>query len=1088
MSGALYHKPAKALSAKAAPAPPSLALNLKAPVTAALAPLSSEDMARVQGRQGLDAVGVHRRLPQAVAALTVEGEANRTSVPGAWVDSSAGPIWRLHVIAREAFAMRVHFHDFAVGDGRVWVHTNDGQTAGPYSGTGLFDNGDFWSDIVFGESLTIEYQPAGGSGAPVAVPFEVREVSHIWRDPRDMVAGSPAPPWPAAQSSPAALESAKAIEPQRANAGGDPVEQAAPCQIDVNCAPEWAQTAQGVGMILFETGEGTAVCSGSMLNTRANTFDPYFLTAAHCLKTEAVARTILSFWRFQSQTCNGPAPDLNSVPRTSQGAHVLSTLGDFGDAKGDMTFLQVLGELPDGIFFEGWDPTHQAFGTRVTGIHHPRGTYKRISSGTIVPDTYFDTNPQNYALVAETQGRTESGSSGSALFSQPGVVVGALSFGLKTDNVCALNPSPAGYTQFSVIYPQIRSYLESSQGPPTVETPTTLQSGQAERYQFGPVTSAVLFTGEDEFVLNIPDGAARVTLTMTADNANVDADLFVRFDQPVAVDSGNVIADFSSESTSGNEQIVIDSTTSPALRSGSLYVAIGLFDTNVVSSGSLTATIEMAPPPEAPVDVTLTPGQPFTYDLPAVSNPTLFEGSSAFRIDVPQGATQLDVQINTTTPGADVDLHVRRGTPPVVQNGEIVSDLESTSLSGNELVTLTTDTGLTPGTYYAALSVWTENTRVQGQIRADILTTNGAGSGAQVLSSGEQGRFDFPSVDAPSFFSDTIFAVDVPAGASRLVVDLVTETANADLDLFVRLGQPPAVEDSQVVANYSAEGLTGNEQIVIDASSSPPLQPGRYYFGMVVYTTGVATTGRVTATVGGSTVQLGAVTNAASFEAGVVSPGQIVSLFGSGMGPAQGVQPGLDASGRVPTYAGGVVVLFGGVPGPLFFVRGDQINAQVPYDVAGRGAIDVVVIYNGVTTNVTQVQVRDAAPGFFEIADGSNRAIAVNSNGTLNSASNPAARGDYVIFYATGGGLATSGNDEGLPAPSNPLATLNLPTTVRFGGVAATPFFSGLAPGFAGLVQVNVFIPTNAPTGSAVPLELLVGGFSGSKRPTIAIQ
>ena len=206
------------------------------------------------------------------------------------------------------------------------------------------------------------------------------------------------------------------------------------------------------------------------------------------------------------------------------------------------------------------------------------------------------------------------------------------------------------------------------------------------------------------------------------------------------------------------------------------------------------------------------------------------------------------------------------------------------------------------------------------------------------------------------------------------------------------------------------------------------------------------------------------------------------------MGPAQGVQPGLDPSGRVPTFVEGTIVLFGGVPAPLFFVRADQINAQVPYSVAGRGVIDVVVITNGVATNVTQVQVRDAAPGFFMFQDGSNRVIALNSDGSINSPENPARRGDFVVLYITGAGLTDGANEEGLPAPSNPLALTRLPARVRFGGVEQTPFFTGLAPGFAGLTQVNVFIPQNSPAGAVVPLTLVVGGFAGGVQPTISIQ
>lgn len=1094
MHGAVYHKPNKGSAAAAEVRPPSLALNLPQPVAAALNPLTTADMARVRGRAGLEAIGVHRRLPAAVVALSEEGGANRTTVSGAWEQTDAGPIWRLQVISREAFATRLHFHDFQVGAGRVWLHAADGQVAGPYSGAGLFENGDFWSDLVFGQSVTIEYQPAPGEAAGLSVPFELREISHIWRDPQTLATGGLAPPpvpgiIPQGSGPSAGVKSVSAT-PVRADAPA--VEQEAACHLDVTCSQQWAQTARGVGMILFEQDGSTGVCSGSMLNTRGSSFVPYFLTAAHCLKTESVARTVLSFWGFQSASCNARPPELRDVPRTRGGARLLSTLGDFGDAKGDMTFLEILGDLPDGVFFQGWDPSPQPFGSQVVGIHHPRGTYKRISGGSIVPDRIFDTDAATYAMVAETNGRTERGSSGSALFSEPGVVVGALSFGLKADDVCALNPSPAGYTHFSVFFPMIRQFLDSTGSPPPPPTapPTVLLPGQSERFSFPARADAVLYNGSDSFVVEVPTDAVRVRITLVSDDPSVDADLFARFDVDNAETTSGFEFDFVSEGPDGNEQIVLDASSTPPLRPGALFVSIRVFTPGAASRGAITAEFELTAPPPLPTQQDLTPGQPVSFSLPAVAGPRLFD-SGPYRIVAPEGATQLDVQIKTATPGVDVDLHLSRDTPPFVRDGGIVSDFASISLTGEELITVTPDNGLAPGTYFATLAVWTEDARSEGEIRADVLTGPGPDAGgATVLSSGETGRFNLDAVTSPTFFDGRIFAIDVPAGATRLVVDLVTETPAADLDLFVRLGQPPAVEDLEVVANFKSEGLTGTEQIVIDANSRPPLQAGRYFVGLVVYSPGIATTGRVVATVeaGAPTVELSAVANAASFEGGVVAPGQIVSLFGSQMGPAVGVQPGLDGNGRLPTFVSGTIVLFGGVPAPLFFVRADQINAQVPYSLAGRGVIDVVVITNGVATNVQQVRVQEAAPGLFELGGDPARVIALNSDGSINSPSNPARRGDFVILYATGGGLTNGPNTEGQPAPSNPFALTRLPVTVRFGNVDQSPFFAGLAPGFAGLLQINIFVPDNAPTGGAVPLALFVGGFTGSRQPTIAIQ
>ena len=101
---------------------------------------------------------------------------------------------------------------------------------------------------------------------------------------------------------------------------------AADCHLDVTCYPEWSSSATGVARIFFETSEGSFACSGTLLNNRRQDLTPYFLTAAHCVDTEEEARSVTAFWSYQTQTCNGDLPDLQSVPHT-EGASLLSTLG-----------------------------------------------------------------------------------------------------------------------------------------------------------------------------------------------------------------------------------------------------------------------------------------------------------------------------------------------------------------------------------------------------------------------------------------------------------------------------------------------------------------------------------------------------------------------------------------------------------------------------------------------------------------------------------------------------------------------------------------------------------------------------------------
>jgi hypothetical protein len=123
--------------------------------------------AQVPVRPRANQIGEHRILPP------------QDLSKGAWITKPR--VWRLALRSRAAAAMRVHFLDFQVGQGRVWVH-NGKDWFGPYTGGGLYGDGDFWSHVTPGDRLVIEYAPAkGGERRPP--PFRVREVSHLRVDP-----------------------------------------------------------------------------------------------------------------------------------------------------------------------------------------------------------------------------------------------------------------------------------------------------------------------------------------------------------------------------------------------------------------------------------------------------------------------------------------------------------------------------------------------------------------------------------------------------------------------------------------------------------------------------------------------------------------------------------------------------------------------------------------------------------------------------------------------------------------------------------------------------------------------------------------
>ena len=992
----------KALSTErtAAPRPPGLQLSLPSPAAVALPPLGPNDLQRLQPQEGRPPlIGVHRRLPAGAVTRSFSGGAVKTTAEGAWQSTAVGRLWRLKMTSPSARAMRIHFRDFAIGAGSLWLYSASGQVVGPYTGSGLYGDGDFWSGIVFGDSLTIEYLPDGAS-AKEAVPFQIVAISHIWDDafggdveggvrwpqgalgssdrrgslkplpdrinvavgtqlkksrltkaiqlversaslqqPRPKAArpltpgrpvsfsrgpvdsptlfsgdnsfrlevpdnasrvtftlesvdpdvdvdlyvrfgednavqdrmvvtdyssegltgneeivitrqsdpplragtyfvsvgifdtgvvamctltaeveldGEAPPPTSDGTLTPSqpvsfqrgpvdnprlfarndsfrlevpedasrvtfTLESDVDVElvvrygednavedrslvtdhrsrnpagnerilitprsdpPLRSGtyfvsvavwatgvvanctltaeveldgedqtpiSGGTltpgqpadfrlgPVDSqtlftgdhsfrleapenaarvtftlesvdpdvdlalfvrygedntvqdggavfdhgsrnpegnerigitrrsdpplragtyfvsiavrstgvvaegtltatvetdAADCHLDATCYPEWSSSATSVATIVFETSGGTSRrCSGTLLTNRRQDFTPYFLTAAHCVDTEAEARSVTAYWFYQTQTCNGELPDLQTVPRT-EGAHLLATLGGGIEERvnpdGDMTLLQLEGDLPDGVWFQGWDANPQPFGTQVTGIHHPGnddwGFFKRLSFGQIIPDPSSGTFEDDvYAVVSYTQGYTQQGSSGSALFNNPGTVVGALSRGRGTENICRIGGSLSAYTHFSVFYPHIRQFIDSA---------SPLTPGQPATFRLEPVDTPTTFLGGSSFRLEVPENASRVTFTLESVDPDINVDLYVRYGEDNDIRDGRVISDYSSEGPTGNEEIIITRQSDPPLRAGTYFVSLGVRTTGVVAEGTVRAEFD----------------------------------------------------------------------------------------------------------------------------------------------------------------------------------------------------------------------------------------------------------------------------------------------------------------------------------------------------------------------------------------------------------------------------------------------------------------------------------------------------------------
>ncbi|MGA3017523.1 MAG: IPT/TIG domain-containing protein [Bryobacteraceae bacterium] len=238
---------------------------------------------------------------------------------------------------------------------------------------------------------------------------------------------------------------------------------------------------------------------------------------------------------------------------------------------------------------------------------------------------------------------------------------------------------------------------------------------------------------------------------------------------------------------------------------------------------------------------------------------------------------------------------------------------------------------------------------------------------------------------------------------------------------------------------------------------------------------------------GGFQIKIAAVANAGSNLAGPVSGGEIVVLYGTGMGPAGLVQYTPGANGQVPTTLAGTTVYFGNYAAPLLYTSANQVSAIVPYEVSGS-QMQVFMKYNGDLSATFPVSLATAAPSIF--ADASGQAAAINiQNGAYayNNAAHPLNAGDYVELFLTGTGQTSPPSVDGQLTP-DAKELVAATVTVTIGGKTVTPSFAGGAPGIvAGLTQVNVQIPSGLTAGS-VPVSVQVGSVSTQPGVTIVVS
>jgi len=354
-----------------------------------------------------------------------------------------------------ASGIGVHFRNFALADGEeVYVYGAAGQSVvfGPFTNKGPWDSGEFWSGTVDGDTIVIEFYKRteeNGKG------FEIFEVSHIFTELD----------WRLRSNEPDVLN----------------------CEVDATCYADAEKNA--VGRILFND-NGLHVCTGTLLNDLAQDQTPYFLTANHCVNTQAVAQTVEVYWFYQTTSCNSGI--LRSWFHSPPGANLLAA-----QSSNDFSLVRLQNSPPGGAYFSGWTAVAQSTGTSVFGLHHPGGglppsidSYLRRATGIITNTNY---NCPASGLVNAyradwTSGTTEPGSSGSGLFTSTGhYLVGVISCGPIPPTCSGANTL---YSKFASFYSQIRPYIGSHTPSPPVANPGTFVATNSFRANWTSVSGA----------------------------------------------------------------------------------------------------------------------------------------------------------------------------------------------------------------------------------------------------------------------------------------------------------------------------------------------------------------------------------------------------------------------------------------------------------------------------------------------------------------------------------------------------------------------------------------------------------------------
>jgi hypothetical protein len=231
------------------------------------------------------------------------------------------------------------------------------------------------------------------------------------------------------------------------------LDEAQACHLNAACYSDWSYERSGTVYIYYFTSTEKINGSGAMLNRVPEDLTPIIMTAEHNGITASNVETVRAVWGYEKDQCvNGTAPDPGTLPdSTGQVLLVNHHTSDF-------SLLGVEFNVPWDAGYLGYDATYFANSSTATGIHHPKGTFRRMSFGSKFDDATTGDGKSVYKVRwPSDNGLVEQGSSGSAILDSSHKVRGVLTVFYEPLSCDTFND--AGYGRMNVAWPELQPYL-----------------------------------------------------------------------------------------------------------------------------------------------------------------------------------------------------------------------------------------------------------------------------------------------------------------------------------------------------------------------------------------------------------------------------------------------------------------------------------------------------------------------------------------------------------------------------------------------------------------------------------------------------